>query len=152
MTNSSPPPRPFRTLLGENEGSDYTEHSGKHGTVRAWHFGHQIGVFESTGSIEAAHAQFVVAYFGAHLEHSPRPWHAFGNWMRLDAYTPDVRKILTDWQVTQGYEELHVAADSSLLALSINLANSLLKNTIRVVTSEEVLDDIFLKVRQRCSL
>ncbi|MFK8000075.1 MAG: hypothetical protein AB8H86_10775 [Polyangiales bacterium] len=152
MTSSSHPPRPFRSLLGENEGSDYAEHIGKNGKIRAWHFGHQIGVFESSGSIEGAHARFVVEYFGTHLETRPRPWHAFGNWMHLDAYTPEVRKILTDWQVAQGYAELHVAADSALLALSINLANSLLKNTVAVVTNEERLDDIFLRVRERCGV
>ena len=146
------PPRPFRTLLGENEGSDYAEYVGKHGKVRAWHFGHQIGVFESSGSIEAAHVEFVVEYFKVHIERHPRPWHAFGNWMHLDTYTPDVRKVLTDWQVAQGYEELHVAADSVLLAMSINLANSLLKNTVQVVTSEERLDDIFVLARHRCSV
>lgn len=149
---TAPPPRPFRTLLGENIGRDYEEITDGRGKVRLWHLGHRIGVFESTGAITVEHARFIVDYHTRHIEKFPRPWYTFGNWMGLLTYTPDTRKVLTDWQIKVQYEELHVAHASNLLAMGIGVANAVLKNTVNVLPSEEALDDVMLVVRKRHSL
>jgi hypothetical protein len=147
---SQPPPdRPFRTLLAEHQGQDYTEHDDGRGKVRMWHLGHHIGVFESSGNICEAHTDLVVAFHKQHIEAFPRPWYTFGNWSALLGYTPGVRRTLTEWQRDAKYDGLHVAHDSKLLAMSINVANSVLENTVAVVATEELLDDVLLKVRAR---
>lgn len=145
-------PRPFRTLLGENVGKDYAEFSDGRGKVRLWHLGHRVGVFESSGGINHEHAKFIIEWHGKHIEKFPRPWYTFGNWTNLLSYTPDTRKMLTDWQVKMAYDELHVAHDSRLLAMGIGVANAVLKNVVVVVPTEEQLDDVLLVVRKRHSL
>lgn len=150
--SSSPPRRGVTTLLGENTGQDYEEFSDGLGKVRLWHFGHRISVFESSGGLVAAHASFIIDYHKRHIETHPRPYYVFGNWSMLRAYNHDVRRMLTEWQVQATYEELHVAHNSHLLAMSISMANSVLKSTVQVVPTEEALDDVFLAVRKRCGL
>ncbi len=137
------------TLLAENEGLDYDEHADAHGMVRIWHVGHRIGVFESSGGIKGDHSRFIVDYFERHIEPHPRPWFAFGNWSHLLAYTPDVRKSLTDWQIARRYDELHVSHDSRMLAMGISVANAVLPTTIQVHSTEEKLDDVFVALRKR---
>lgn len=144
--------RPVTTLLGENVGSDYAEFQDGLGKVRAWHFGHHIGVFESSGGIKGDHAKFVIEYFAKHIEAYPRPRLVFGNWANLQAYSPEVRKLLTDWQVREKYDELHVAHDSKMLAMSIAVANTVLNNTILVHPTEEALDDVLIACRKRLGL
>jgi hypothetical protein len=144
--------RPFTTLLGEHVGRDYAEFTDGRGTVRLWHFGNRIGVFESTGNLVGDHSRFIIEYFRKNIEAYERPWHAFGNWVALRAYTPEVRKSLTDWQVRSGYQELHVAHNSHLLAMSISVANAVLNNTVIVHQTEEQLDDVLNAVRKRHGL
>ena len=143
------PSRPFRTLLAEHQGQDYDELDDGRGKVRLWHIGNHIGVFESSGSIVQAHSDFIVAFHARHIEAHPRPWFTFGNWMTLRAYTPDVRRGLTEWQQTQHYEEIYVAHNSRLLAMGVSLANGVLDNRIQVLTNEEALDDKLIAVRKR---
>ena len=156
MENASDggPRRPFRTLLAENEGRDYDEYKGERGAVRLWHLGNRIGIFESSGGIDDAHARFIVRYFERHIESSRTPWYAFGNWMELRGYTPETRKVLTDWQTEQAasYAGLFVAHNSKLVGMSINFANAALKNQIRVYNDEERLDDQLIEVRARLRL
>lgn len=146
------PPRPFRTLLGENVGKDYAEYVEGHGKVRLWHLGNRIAVFESTGGLTGEHAKFIIDWHGRFIEKSPRPWYTFGNWMGLLSYTPDTRKLLTDWQVKTAYDELYVAHDSRLLAMGIGVANAVLRNVVVVVPTEEQLDDILVTIRKRHGL
>lgn len=144
-----PPRRPFRTLLAENVGRGYQEYGDDRGKVRAWHLANRIGIFESSGAINDKHAQFIIAFHAKNIETFERPWYAFGNWMDLLGYTPDTRRMLTQWQVDQSYDELYVAHNSKLVAMSINIANTLLRNTVTVVNNEEALDDILIEVRAR---
>ena len=146
------PSRPFRTLLAEHQGRDYGELDDGRGKVRLWHFGHRIAVLESSGSISEPHADFVVAFGKKHIEAFPRPWVVFGNWMTLLAYTPEVRRNLTEWQRQMRYDETYVAHNSRLLAMSVSLANGVLENTIHVLTDEEALDDVLISVRKRMSV
>ena len=145
-------PRPFRTLLAEHMGRNYAEFGDESGKVRLWHLGHCAAIFESTGSIHSEHADFIIEYHKKHIEGFERPWYTFGNWMKLDTYTPDTRRTLTNWQVEMSYDELYVAHNSRLLAMSINIANGLLKNTVVVVPNEEALDDVLLTIRARHKL
>lgn len=140
---------PITTLLAENVGADYEQYQEGRGIVRAWHVGHHVGIFESSGHLQESHGEFIVDYFHRQMETRPRPWTLFGNWMTLEAYTPKVRSILTDWQKATAYEELYVAHNSKLIAMAINLANSALPNTIKVVNDEERLDDLMLDARRR---
>lgn len=144
-----PPARAFRTLLAEHQGRDYAELDDGRGKVRLWHLGHHIGIFESSGSICEAHSDFIIAFHKKQIEAYPRPWYTFGNWTELLAYTPEVRRALTDWQVAQKYDGLHVAHNSRLLAMSISLANAVLEKTVEVVPKEEQLDDVLIAVRKR---
>ena len=144
-----PQARPFRTLLAEHQGQAYEEYDDGRGKVRLWHLGNRIGVFESSGSIGQAHADLIIRFHGRHIERFPRPWFAFGNWMALRGYTPDVRRALTEWQRDAKYDEVHVAHDSRLLAMSVSLANGVLDNQVQVVTNEEALDDLLVALRQR---
>lgn len=144
-----PPARPFRTLLAEHQGRDYDELDDGRGKVRMWHLGHHIGIFESSGNLGDAHSDFIIAYHKKHIEAFPRPWYTFGNWMTLLGYTPEVRRTLTEWQRETKYDGLHVAHNSRLLAMSINVANAVLENTVEVVNNEELLDDVLLVVRKR---
>lgn len=146
---TTPRPRPFRTLLAEHQARDYDELDDGRGVVRIWHLGHRIAVFESSGSLHDVHATFIVQYHARHIETHPRPWFTFGNWMTLQAYTPDVRRMMTEWQAQQRYEGLYVAHDSRLLAMGIGMANSVLDNSVKVVSNEEALDDILIEVRKR---
>ncbi|MCA9575804.1 MAG: hypothetical protein R3B40_27870 [Polyangiales bacterium] len=145
----NPRPRPFRTLLAEHQARDYDELDDGRGMVRLWHLGHRIGVFESSGSLHESHAAFIIQYHARHIEAYARPWYTFGNWMTLKAYTPDVRRLLTDWQASQRYDGIYVAHDSRLLAMSIGMANSVLDNSVKVVPNEEALDDILIEVRKQ---
>ncbi len=149
---TSRPPRPFTTLLGEHVGRDHAQFEDGRGKVRLWHLGNRISVFESSGGINGEHAKFIVDYHARFIEKFPRPWYAFGNWMHLLGYTPDTRKILTEWQMKMSYDELHVAHDSRLLAMGIGVANAVLKNTVVVTSSEELLDDVMMGVRKRHGL
>lgn len=144
-----PPARAFRTLLAEHQGRDYVELDDGRGKVRLWHLGHHIGIFESSGSICEAHSDFIVAFHKKYIEAHPRPWYTFGNWTDLQAYTPDVRRGLTEWQRTMKHDGLHVAHNSRLLAMSINLANAVLEKTVEVVPTDELLDDVLVVVRKR---
>ncbi|MCA9535914.1 MAG: hypothetical protein KC593_19645 [Myxococcales bacterium] len=144
-----PPARPFRTLLAEHQGQDYAEHDDGRGKVRLWHLGHRIGIFESSGNIGEDHSNFIIAFHRKHIEPHPRPWYTFGNWMTLEGYSPEVRRGLTEWQRVMKYDGLHVAHNSRLLAMSINIANAVLENTVEVVTNEEELDDVLVAVRKR---
>ena len=144
-----PPARPFRTLLAEHQGKDYAEYEDGRGKVRLWHLGHQIGIFESSGNICEAHSDFIVAFHKRHIEAYPPPWYTFGNWTSLLGYSPDVRRNMTEWQRLMKYDGLHVAHNSRLLAMSINIANAVLENTVEVVTEEEQLDDVLVDVRAR---
>lgn len=147
---SAPPSaRPFRTLLSEHQGRDYDELDDGRGKVRIWHLQNRFCVFESSGSLHEQHAEFIVAYHARHIEAHPRPWFAFGNWMALKAYTPEVRRALTDWQVMQRYDGLYVAQDSRLLAMGLSVANGVLENTVKIVPNEEALDDILIEVRKQ---
>ena len=148
-TNRPPPARPFRTLLAEHQGRDYGELDDGRGKVRIWHLGHRIAVFESSGSICEAHSDFIIAFHKKHIEGHPRPWFTFGNWMTLLAYTPDVRRVLTEWQQRARYDETYVAHNSRLLAMSVNVANGMLDNIIHVVSDEEALDDKLVALRKR---
>lgn len=141
--------RRVTTLLAENEGRDYAEHSDGRGKVRIWHLANRIGIFESSGGLDANHSVFIVDYFRRFIEPHPRPWFAFGNWSHLSAYTPDVRKGLTDWQIAKRYDELHVSHDSKMLSMSIAVANSVLPTTVQVHPTEEALDDVLIRLRQR---
>ena len=146
------PKRPFRTLLAENIGRGYQEYGDDKGKVRLWHLGNRIGIFESSGSISGEHAEFIVAFHKKNIEPFHRPWYTLGNWMDLIGYTPATRRVLTDWQVEMAYDGLHVAHNSKLLAMSLGIANALLKNTVEVVVSEEALDDVLLEIRARHDL
>lgn len=137
------------TLLAEREGRDYAEFEDSHGKVRIWHLGNRIGIFESSGGIKGDHSRFVVDYFRRHIEPHPRPWFAFGNWSHLLAYTPEVRISLTEWQIQQRYDELHVSHDSRMLAMGISVANAALPTTIQVHPTEEHLDDVLVALRRR---
>lgn len=141
--------RKATTLLGENQGSDYAEYEDGLGKVRLWHFGHRISVFESSGGLKMDHATFIMDYHAKHLDPYERPLLAFGNWVHLQAYSPEVRKSLTDWQVRVRYDELYVAHDSRVLAMSIAVANAILPTTIVVYPTEEKLDDVFVDARRR---
>lgn len=143
------PARPFRTLLAEHQGRDYAELDDGRGKVRLWHLGHRIGIFESSGSLSEPHSEFVVAFHKRHIEAFPRPWFTFGNWMTLLAYTPEVRRVLTEWQQRARYDEAYVAHNSRLLAMSVNVANGMLDNIIHVVSDEEALDDKLVALRKR---
>lgn len=141
--------RPYTTLLAEHEGLDYAEHSDGRGKVRIWHLGHRISVFESSGGLQGEHSRFIIDWHQKHIETRPRPWFAFGNWSHLVAYTPEVRKSLTDWQLGAKYDELHVSHDSRMLAMSISVANAVLPTTIEVHPTEEKLDDVLVALRKR---
>lgn len=141
--------RPFRTLLAEHQGQDYAELDDGRGKVRLWHLSHHIAVFESSGNLSVEHSDFIIAFHKKHIEPFPRPWYTFGNWMALMGYAPDVRRGLTEWQREAKYDGLHVAHNSRLLAMSINVANAVLENTVEVVPEEELLDDVLLEVRKR---
>lgn len=140
------------TLLAENEGRAYAELDDGRGKVRVWHLGNRIGVFESSGGIKGDHARFIVDFHRRNIECGPRPWFSFGNWSHLAAYTPEVRKTLTDWQLESRYDELHVSHDSRIVAMSIAVANSVLPTTIQVHPSEEILDDVLIALRKRLGL
>lgn len=137
------------TLLGEHVGREYAELSEGLGKVRLWRLGHHIGVFECTGVTNKAHASFIIEYHRRCIEAFKRPFYSFGNWSSLKSYTPDVRHMLTDWQLEMAYDELHVSHNSQLLAMSIAVANAVLPTTIRVHATEELLDDALLVVRRR---
>jgi len=151
-TSNRPPARPFRTLLAEHQGRDYDELDDGRGKVRLWHLGHRIAVFESSGSLCEVHSDFIVAFHKKHIEAFPRPWYTFGNWMTLLAYTPEVRRNLTEWQRLKRYDETYVAHNSRLLAMSVTLANGVLENTIHVMSDEEALDDKLIAVRKRAGV
>lgn len=144
-----PPARPFRTLLAEHQGHDYDEFDDGRGKVRLWQHARHFAVFESSGSISQPHAEFIIAYHARHIEAFPRPWFTFGNWMTLLAYTPDTRRILTEWQRVQRYDGLYVAHNSRLLAMGLSVANGVLENSVQIVPSEEALDDALIAVRKR---
>lgn len=136
------------TLLAENVGRDYAEFTDGLGKVRLWHLGHRIGIFESTGGLTGEHGAFIVDYHKRMIETHERPYYAFGNWSGLRAYNSDTRKILTEWQLAQHYDELHVSHSSSLLAMGISMANAALRSTIQVHATEELLDDQLARVRR----
>lgn len=140
------------TLLAENVGQDYAELRDGLGSVRIWHLGHRIGIFECSGRTRAEHAQFVVDYHARFVETHERPYYSFGNWSNLQAYTSDVRVLLTEWQLKMAYEELHVSHDSPVLAISIAVANAVLPTKVVVVRTEELLDDQLAIVRKRHGL
>jgi hypothetical protein len=137
------------TLLGENVGRDYAEHVERHGKVRFWRLGKHIAVFESSGNLNVEHAKFIIEQHKKHIESGPRPYYTFGNWSNLKGYSPEVRHLLTQWQVDVPYDEVHVAHNSQMLAMSISLANAVMSNTIKVHATEELLDDALLTIRKR---
>lgn len=137
------------TLLGENLGLAHDEYADAHGKVRIWHLPWHAAVFESSGGIEATHAKFIVAYHRKYIEPFGRPYYTFGNWSNLVAYTPDVRKILTDWQTATPYDEVHVSHDSRLLSMGIAMANVVLPQKVQVHATPERLDTAFLAIQRR---
>ena len=84
-----------------------------------------------------------------YVEPLGRPFCTFGNWSELVAYTPDVRKMLTDWQLETPYDEVHVSHDSRLLAMGISMANAVLARKVQVHATAELLDDVFLAIKKR---
>lgn len=147
--SQSTPPRGTTTLLGENVAQDYAELARGHGKVRLWHLGQHVGVFECSGVTHDEHAAFIIAYHKRHIEAFSRPFYSFGNWSNLSGYTPDVRRMLTAWQVEMAYDELHVSHRSRMLAMSIAVANAVLPTTLQVHATEELLDDALALVRRR---
>ncbi len=133
--------------LGEAEGMGYEEFGDDVGKIRIWHLGGRIGIFESSGAINGEHAKFIVAYFKRHIESRSAPYFAFGNWLHLEAYTPDTRKILTEWQLGVTYDELHVAQTSKLLAMSVGMANAVLPRKVQTHATLEGLESALAKVR-----
>jgi hypothetical protein len=143
-------PRPGRTtLLGEHVGRDYEELAEKHGKVRLWRHGHHIAVFESSGVTNKGHAELIIDYHKRHIEAFPRPFYSFGNWSHLQGYTPDVRRMLTDWQMEMAYDALHISHCSQLIAMSVAVANAVMPTIVQVHATEELLDDALLLVRRR---
>lgn len=140
------------TLLAEHEGRDYAEIDDGRGKIRFWHLANRICIFESSGNLQGDHVRFLIGKATTHIEAFPRPWLAFGNWSHLLAYTPEVRKLLTDWQVAKRYEELYVSHNSKMVAMSISVANSVLPTTIQVLPTEEHLDDVLIAVRKRLGI
>ncbi len=140
---------PLTTLLAESEGADYREHGDSRGKVRMWHLGRHIGVFQSMGAIGGPHAERVIEFFQDTIERHPRPWYAFGNWSELDAYTSAVRTSMTRWQQDAAYDGLFVSHRSRLVTMGVNIANAVLPQAIRMVDTEEALDDLLVDVRRR---
>jgi hypothetical protein len=149
MTTEIPPRMARPTLLGEDVGRDYEEFGKKRGKVRMWRLGHHIGVFECIGVTHDEHAEFIIDYHKRFIEAFPRPFYSFANWTNLQGYSPDVRRMLTDWQVQMAYDELHVAHQSRLLAMSIAVANAVMPTVLQVHATEERLDDALLVVRRK---
>ena len=65
---------------------------------------------------------------------------------KVDAYVTAPKKLVPGGKMK--YDGLHVAHNSRLLAMSINLANAVLEKTVEVVPTEEQLDDVLVKVRK----
>lgn len=135
--------------LGEDEGQDYAEYDDGVGKVRLWHIGGRIGIFESSGGINEEHARFIVDFHRRAIETNVRPFYAFGNWLDLRAYTAETRKTLTAWQREMAYEELHVAQNSKLLAMSVSMANAVLKTQVESHSSLLRLERALESVRRR---
>jgi len=108
------------------------EHVSEVGSLTAWQVAPQVWASKTHGRMQVAHAEAWMKV-GNRMVATGLPFSGFHDWLEMESYDSETRKLLTDWSLAHRAQmiEVHLAVRSRLVRMGVTVANLALGNLMQ---------------------
>src|SRR5512139_2983256 len=136
--------------FGRNTALHVAEHVSEAGSLVAWQVSPQVWASQTQGRMQIGHAHAWISV-GNRMVKTGLPFAGFHEWMGMESYDSETRKLLTEWSLANRAQmiEVHLTVRSRLVRMGVSVANLALGNFMQTHDTIETMEAAFLDTLAR---